>query len=241
MIKREGWGAKKPRWITRHKKPVSEVYIHHGGTTLTDHTLEGEAAALRAYQRYHLNKGWADIAYSFAVAVNSGRTYELRGWDARPGATKGHNKNSYAIVIIGNTSEQKIWKRSVTSIRKIIESGIKNDAISLDVKVMGHRDVKATNCPGDSAYAKIGEMKPSLVDMPSHFPPTPPYTGVIRLRRKPRMSGDYVKWVQKVVGATPDGIYGQHSRARVRTWQRSHGLVADGIVGPMTDKAFRSN
>ena len=49
------------------------------------------------------------------------------------------------------------------------------------------------------------------------------------------MKGEDVKAVQKAVGAEPiDGDYGAKTEAKVREFQRSHGLVADGIVGPRT-------
>ncbi|MGN7978103.1 peptidoglycan-binding domain-containing protein [Microbacterium sp. 22195] len=45
--------------------------------------------------------------------------------------------------------------------------------------------------------------------------------------------------IQRVVGATQDGIYGPDTTAKVRAYQASHGLTADGIWGPLTDaKAF---
>jgi hypothetical protein len=35
-------------------------------------------------------------------------------------------------------------------------------------------------------------------------------------------------------GAFVDGIWGPNTRSRTITWQRNHGLTADGIVGPQT-------
>lgn len=40
--------------------------------------------------------------------------------------------------------------------------------------------------------------------------------------------------VQKVVGVTADGIWGSATDDAVRAWQKSHGLLNDGIVGPAT-------
>jgi peptidoglycan hydrolase-like protein with peptidoglycan-binding domain len=50
------------------------------------------------------------------------------------------------------------------------------------------------------------------------------------LRRGAR--GEPVKLVQKAVSAGDDGIFGAATEAAVRRFQRSHQLVADGIVGP---------
>ena len=43
-----------------------------------------------------------------------------------------------------------------------------------------------------------------------------------------------VKWVQKKVGVTQDGIYGKKTKEAVKKYQKSHGLTVDGIAGPKT-------
>ena len=48
--------------------------------------------------------------------------------------------------------------------------------------------------------------------------------------------GETVKAVQQVLGAKADGIFGPGTEAAVMQWQRSRGLVPDGIVGPATLK-----
>jgi putative chitinase len=46
--------------------------------------------------------------------------------------------------------------------------------------------------------------------------------------------GEWVKKMQKVIGATPDGDFGPGTERAVKAWQEKNGLVADGIVGPKT-------
>lgn len=41
--------------------------------------------------------------------------------------------------------------------------------------------------------------------------------------------------IQRLVGATPDSIYGPDTTAKVKAWQAAHGLAADGIWGPKSD------
>lgn len=46
--------------------------------------------------------------------------------------------------------------------------------------------------------------------------------------------GDKVKAIQQVLGIEVDGIYGIQTENAVKDFQRTHGLVADGIVGERT-------
>lgn len=51
--------------------------------------------------------------------------------------------------------------------------------------------------------------------------------------------GSAVKTVQrKVRGLAVDGIFGAHTKAKVKSFQRSHRLAVDGIVGPNTWRAL---
>lgn len=56
------------------------------------------------------------------------------------------------------------------------------------------------------------------------------------LRRGDR--GELVKRIQAAVGVEPDGRFGPNTEAAVRTFQRAHDLVPDGIVGPKTWEEF---
>lgn len=50
--------------------------------------------------------------------------------------------------------------------------------------------------------------------------------------------GDEVIVLQKLLGLTPDGIFGNNTKTAVINFQRAHNLTADGIVGPKTWEAL---
>lgn len=77
---------------------------------------------------------------------------------------------------------------------------------------------------------EAGVVKPEDQSVPVlvfAYPGTP-----VRLGSK----GDAVKLVQAVVGATVDGDFGAATERRVKDWQSKNGLLADGVVGPVTWK-----
>lgn len=65
-------------------------------------------------------------------------------------------------------------------------------------------------------------------------PTTPSSWNTLRLGS----GGGTVASIQRVVGAHPDGVFGPRTRAAVQRWQSANGLVADGIVGPLTSRAM---
>jgi peptidoglycan hydrolase-like protein with peptidoglycan-binding domain len=82
-----------------------------------------------------------------------------------------------------------------------------------------------------SVAAIINGSAPPPVLIPPVEPSPPP--GVQprpTLRRG--ASGDLVKQIQAKVGVNADGKFGPKTEAAVRAFQREHGLVPDGIVGP---------
>lgn len=66
----------------------------------------------------------------------------------------------------------------------------------------------------------------------------------IRLMRAPSLSlgsrHRAVKIVQRILHVEPTGVFDRRLNVAVRRFQKDHGLVIDGIVGPITKKALLS-
>jgi hypothetical protein len=50
--------------------------------------------------------------------------------------------------------------------------------------------------------------------------------------------GDAVRRIQRELGITADGVFGPMTERAVKRFQRTHDLVPDGIVGPLTRSAL---
>jgi N-acetyl-anhydromuramyl-L-alanine amidase AmpD len=107
----------------------------------------------------------------------------------------------------------------------------------------------AIMCSGHKEYAlPQGRKKDPTFDMPEFrlhvaaiMAGTAPLPSVIpavdeddrpTLRRGAR--GQLVNVIQAAVGLAPNGVFDAETEAAVRQFQRRHGLVPDGIVGPRT-------
>lgn len=66
------------------------------------------------------------------------------------------------------------------------------------------------------------------------------YTNLMPTVKRGTNSGktSAVKFVQRKLGLTVDGKFGQNTESKVREFQTSHGLVSDGIVGTNTWRAL---
>ena len=88
---------------------------------------------------------------------------------------------------------------------------------------------------GYGTWVRGGRKDFGSAPTPAPAPSAPKYPGKpLRLGSK----GDAVKLVQKVVGATQDGDYGEATERRVKAWQKSRSMFVDGVVGPVTWKAM---
>jgi len=122
---------------------------------ITFHHSATKGQSLNEIAKYHVEKkGWPGIAYHFAINWK-GEVFQLQDLDEITYHSQGHNTESIGIVFVGNFQEKDLPDEACESAQKLVE-GLES---SLNiVGVRGHRDVKATLCPGDSAYAKIKHL-----------------------------------------------------------------------------------
>jgi N-acetylmuramoyl-L-alanine amidase/Putative peptidoglycan binding domain len=120
--------------------------------------------------------------------------------------------------------------------------------------ILDHVGVGAEWCAGHKEYAPRRKVDPTLNMedfrrsvaaiisgampapqlIPTHEPPQQAGGAPGRPTLRRGMSGELVAIAQRRLGLSPDGLFGAQTEAAVRTFQRGHQLVPDGIVGPKT-------
>ena len=173
---RSQWGAQSPQ-CTSGYCPVSHLGTHHTAAP-GDWVSTGFSdcsANIRSHQSYHMEtRGWCDIGYNYLVCRH-GRAWEGRaGGDDVRGAHDGYNCGSMGTAAMGyfhypyNQSpnsdlleiltELYAWKADQKGINPLGRSYYSGYGANMD-NIYGHRDVKATACPGDLLYPRLDEVR----------------------------------------------------------------------------------
>lgn len=168
-----------------HPTPHSQylgLVVHHTVIVMPDYDGDGFTAGdLDDVRRYMLKlrdarpdlayQGVNEVPYSFVTFPgthwNHGIVVEGRG-PGRTGAhTLGFNSTRYGVAHAGNSSTEAISDGEVEAIREV---GRRLWDPLGAVRAKGHRDLRATACPGDSLYGRLGEVQPPYFPLPA----TPP-------------------------------------------------------------------
>lgn len=188
ILTRADWGADESlRTGNPSYGTVQTGFVHHT-VNANNYTKEQVPALLRSIYAYHVKgRGWSDIGYNYLVD-RFGQIWEGRygGIDkAVIGAhTLGYNEVGFAMSAIGNydiaePSEAIInayaalfaWKLSIYNI-PADRTGIVVKGHTLNA-INGHRDTKATACPGRYLYARIPDIRAKAAAIQRGVKPTP--------------------------------------------------------------------
>ncbi|KAH8302027.1 hypothetical protein KR044_001956 [Drosophila immigrans] len=176
VISVDGWGGRQPaKKLTSLKLPVHRVIISHTAaegcesevsrslhslclsllSTFCSFAKDVCAARVRVVQGFHMDGwSWDHIGYNFLIG-GDGLVYEGRGWDSQGAHTLGYNIDSIGISFIGTFI--KIWptERQLLACKLLIEEGVRLKKLVPDYKLYGHRQLSATESPGEILYGII--------------------------------------------------------------------------------------
>lgn len=182
---RATWGARPPKAALGYASTVKMGFVHHTAGT-NSYGYDDVPRILRGDQAYHMDvQGWTDLGYNFVVD-RFGRPWEGRagGIDrAVIGAhSQGFNTGSTGVAVIGNFTSADPPPAALDAVShllgwKLTHHGVVPDGPTVMVSggndrypagttvwfnnVAGHRDAKATECPGARLYDRLPQVRAS--------------------------------------------------------------------------------
>lgn len=152
VVPRTTWGARP--WTTTPTRVLTGArkyfVIHYHGAGRP--TGDGPSMC-RTVERIHMvERGWAGVGYAYLVHDATGRVYEGRGWDLQGAHCAGHNVDGIGIYV-GVGANQTPSRAALASVRALHASACQH--FGRPLIVVGHRDLYATDCPGQQLTAWI--------------------------------------------------------------------------------------
>lgn len=139
--------SKKYRTRSIENVPLT-LYLHHTATS--------KKASIEAINNIHLNNDWPRVSYHFAVD-DDGDIYYLNDLDKLTWHTKGKNTKGISVVLIGNFETDDVSKSMEKSTRELVNIICEKLDLNI-VAIKGHRDVRATLCPGEDAMETFNDL-----------------------------------------------------------------------------------
>jgi hypothetical protein len=192
---RSAWGARPPKQRLSITSDLKLAIVHHS-VNANSYSAADVPALLRSMQAYHMDvNGWDDIAYNFAVD-RFGQAWEARGGGVTNvvlgGHSQGFNSGTVGVVAIGDfrsavppsatiesISQVIAWKFAIhgvgpTSSVPFTTNGSAKYAAGTTIRlprIVGHRDVQLTECPGAQLYSKLGTIRARVSQLVPAYQP----------------------------------------------------------------------
>lgn len=119
----------------KRRNSTDEIILHHA---------EAKSASVEEVNRWHLERGWTGIGYHFYIRKD-GRIYRGRPEWAVGAHAQGHNSRSVGICVEGAYMTETMPKTQFDALVWLVREEM---AKYPGAKVLRHRDVNSTDCPG---------------------------------------------------------------------------------------------
>lgn len=108
------------------------------------HHADARRCTVYDVHQWHLNQGWLGIGYAFFVD-KQGNVYRGRPYDTIGAQCYGYNDRSLGICAEGDYETEQMPNEQKNAIITLL---VELKKIYPDAKIVGHRDLNATDCPG---------------------------------------------------------------------------------------------
>lgn len=125
--------------------PTNGGFVRRGNTDeIILHHAEAKSASIEEVNRWHLERGWTGIGYHFYIRKD-GKIYRGRPEWAVGAHAQGHNSRSVGICVEGAYMTETMPKAQFDALVGLVREEM---AKYPGAKVLRHRDVNSTDCPG---------------------------------------------------------------------------------------------
>ena len=183
MTTRGGWGARAPKRSISVASSLKIAAVHHTVTS-NSYSAGQVPGIIRGIQAYHMDgRGWSDIGYNFIVD-RFGRVFEGRHNSANRLSIGAHaggfNTGAVGVASLGDNQAAVPGGSTQDAIAEVISWKFANHGVNPATRVnvtsggstkypagqvvnlpriIGHRDVSATSCPGTHLFARLGSVR----------------------------------------------------------------------------------
>lgn len=220
---------KKYQWASPLSKrnKTNRIILHHSQAT---------TCSVEDIHQWHLKNGWSGIGYHFLVRKD-GTIYQGRPEDTIGAHAKGANNDSIGICAEGNFMHEKMNSLQLNALIELVSYLKKKYGIT---KVLRHKDVCSTDCPGiNFPFLKIVSTNQNVSidtwnDRLSIELKKQNFNTYPTIKRNAQ--GPITKLIQERLNSVGfhlkiDGIFGTKTEKAVKQFQKNRNLKADGIIG----------
>lgn len=240
IIPRSEWGAKHRDGFGTRPVGNLETYLHHSVTTqlTVSATLLAEYIEMRKLDDIGQARFKGGISYTF-ILPPSGRIYAGCSIHRIGAHTQGHNTVAAGIALLGNYQTNKPTPQQEASLAWLLNYGVEQRWWVHPALTGGHRDTKATACPGNAAYPRIPAINTLAISWKPGTKPTDPKPAGKRVLSYGSKGKD-VGTLQTFLAACElysgkiDQSFGPATLTAVMAYQTAVGLSPDGYCGPAT-------
>lgn len=159
VIPRTKWTSSGPkRWLADPMNRVNRITVHHDAIMPVPGGAYAESLRrLQLIRTGHLNNGWADIGYHFAIDPN-GRVWQARPLELQGAHVKDNNPGNLGIVVFGNYEQIRPTATSLNALDQMIAYAMQRFSVPMS-RVYTHQELRPTACPGRNLQAQMNTTR----------------------------------------------------------------------------------
>lgn len=158
-------------WYIRNVNTIKVFSIHHDAIPQDNRTAD---QVMQQIMNGHVGQGWPGASYHYYIhrdgAVYQMNKHEWVTW------IDGVNWDAIGVVLNGNFQFDKPTQAQLKSLKELLDELANNhpEFPADQSGVFGHRERKATSCPGDNLFPYVKEYREKLGQVNWDITPQPP-------------------------------------------------------------------